>query len=118
MGTQVSDCYGISSGLIGTNFKIYPKSRAECGGVCLSSVPEPKVQRQEDCDFEAAIGTYRDPISKINKCTNKKPTTLTPSAASMNRKGKIKLAKMIFLEVLILGQAQGLLGFQAQVFKS
>lgn len=68
--------------------------------MCLSSVPEPKVQRQEDCDFEDAIGTYRDLVSKINKHTNKKLTTVTPSAASMNRKGKIKLEKMIFLSVV------------------
>lgn len=35
-----------------------------------------------------------------NKRTNKNLTTLTPSAASMSRKGKIKLVKMISLSVV------------------
>lgn len=71
--TQVSGCCGILLGLIGTVFNICPKSRAECDGMCLSSVPELRLQRKEGCDFEARISTYRDSVSKINKCSNKKP---------------------------------------------
>lgn len=68
---QMFDCCGIASVFIGSIFKICPKSRADCGGVCGGiSLSELGLQRQEDCDFEAEIGTYKDPVSKTNKCTN------------------------------------------------